>query len=171
MQLPLPLIPTEPEVLAALATVFDSIKDLDNLLCNKEKILSFTPVGAGASRVVFDLGNGYVAKITRQPKWKKQSRAEWETWKKSKKVPGLRENLCPIVAHDVKKHRWTIMPKAERVGEVSWGAVDALRGSIGKLAPELGIGDFGPSNIGVHRGRTVLLDYGVSGGSGWREYR
>jgi hypothetical protein len=126
----------------------------------KKNPLGLTLLGNGASRVVFDLGNGTVIKISYNDfNYSFQNKGEWERWRKSQDSD-LKKHLCPIIDHDVENHTWSIMPKAERVGSLDHDE----ESQIGAALEQLGIdsSDSYGYNCGFYNGHPVALDYGYA---------
>lgn len=86
----------------------------EGLLFSEDYILAalrlpYECIGIGKHRIVFDLDNGYVLKVAREPKGIRCNRAEATLYQSS--PPHLRKYLCKIAASG---HGWLVMKKVDR---------------------------------------------------------
>jgi hypothetical protein len=77
----------------------------------KRKIKGKKYIGSGVTRVVYDLGNGYVMKIAKSKKGIKCNKREVDMYKLSLK--SLRKYFAQIIYYDT-DYRWVIMKKYDR---------------------------------------------------------
>jgi hypothetical protein len=175
MQLPLPLFP-EPAVFDAVALLVQQTpREFDDLMVHRgdcPEVLGFEAIGAGASRAVFDLRNGFVLKVQKYEydSWNNQTEQEWLLWNSAS--DWQKNLLCPIIEHDVVNHTWTVMPKVDILDK----AVEPIEAEeklyeFGeqwqKMICRWGMRDLSSLNVGVYEGRTVAIDYGIEEKKGY----
>jgi hypothetical protein len=77
----------------------------------KRKIKGKKFIGSGVTRVVYDLGNGYVMKIAKSKKGIKCNKREVDMYKSSLKP--IRKYFAKIIDYDT-DYRWVTMKKYDR---------------------------------------------------------
>ncbi len=140
--------------------------DTDQIMRNIIKG-NYRRIGSGTARRVFDLDNGYVAKVAKNNKGIAQNKAEFEI------ASGRRCRLFARVALTTKDYSLLIMERAERINSMS----DVLQyfnvrdnNQLFQLKefeniPELDlcIADLcRPVNWGMIKNRPVIVDYGFT---------
>ncbi|MBT2710390.1 hypothetical protein J7I91_20830 [Pseudomonas sp. ISL-84] len=75
-------------------------------LAKRTMRLRYKLLGYGHSRMVYDMGNGYVLKVATSEWGISGNKTEFELFTKS--PPEIRNHLCPVIQHG---HGWIIMEK------------------------------------------------------------
>jgi hypothetical protein len=134
----------------------------------KRRIKGKKLIGIGGTRIVYDLGNGYVFKIAKSKKGILCNKMEATMYQSSLK-PLLKDHLAPIIDYD-KAYRWIIMKKYDRKFPA---ASEIYRRKLKKLVKTFLVHRIIPSdgvrhyikpytpNLRIKRNRQiVVIDYG-----------
>ena len=111
----------------------------------------FPKLGSGATKVAYDLGDGYVLKVYAVKSLGNQVRVECEYWANADAE--TRRYLAPIVAH-APDFKWSIQRKAD-VG-LDYQELTELKKHLPKLR------DLHAANVGRIDGQPVAFDYGLT---------
>ncbi len=124
-------------------------------------------IGSGSARKVYDLNNGYVAKVAKNKKGYAQNSVEWEICQQENTF------LLAKAVYLTEDSSVLFMEKAEKIGSHKklmqdihkWSKKYPYNSEIAKLQDNYGLvgGDLArTSSWGIIKGKPVLVDYGFS---------
>jgi hypothetical protein len=133
----------------------------------KRKIRGKKFIGSGGTRVIYDLGGGYVLKIAKSSKGILCNKMEANMYKSSS-LNSIKKYLAEISDYDV-KYRWITMKKYDRKFPNSPIYRHKLMKLVNKfldigIIPSKGVGNYGKPytpNLRLKRNKQiVVIDYG-----------
>ncbi len=118
--------------------------------------LRYEVIGSGKTRIVYDLGNGYVVKIAISKRGLKSNDREYDVYTHCSRR--MRRFLCPIVEFG---HGWLIMKKLKRVvllTELDDNTLLKLKRRF--LKEKVVARSLRSKNFAMSRNRLIFIDYG-----------
>jgi hypothetical protein len=148
---------------------FISDKQLEDALSTRDRITPPATIGDlklidwGGHRYVYDIGNGYVIKVT-VPTDKNHLHNQWEAEAYRDSPEQMKELLCPVVVHS-EDYKWLIMPKVktEKTGLSDLAAGVAMldiKDELKKDGRNWVATDLEPRQVGLMGEKPVIVDYG-----------
>lgn len=124
---------------------------VDNFARKRTTDVTFPFLGSGASKNVYNLGDGYVLKVHIPASiWGNQVKRECQRWARAR--DGQRKYMAPIIAHSA-DYKWSIQTKANCETHAPHNAVSEIKDA-------LPWGDFHGANVAKLHGKWVAIDYG-----------